>query len=61
MKRRVKSAYRKNYEFYPVTQEQYFFITVDKKDYILNKDINTFSEDGNTYTLVNNEKILLIF
>lgn len=61
MKRIVKSSHYKNHEYFPTSKEQYFYITVNKIDYVLNKDVFTFVENNLNYVIVNEIKILLIF
>ena len=57
----VKSSYFKNYNYFPVTREQYFYITINKIDYILNKDVMVFTENNKSYVIVNENKIFLMF
>lgn len=40
---------------------QYFYITINKKDYVLNKDLETVIENGRHYVVFNDSKLGLIF
>lgn len=57
----VKIGNRKNYNYEPVKNEQYQYITVNNKDYILREDLTLFTENGRYFVEIDGNKIGLVY